>query len=236
MTDYKKLSEIISSSIQNLKNALEGKVSTSELLQQSILQQQLAKETAKKDLEERKRLKEEERKALEEIKENEPVAVNINPSAEDGRKRKRGRGRPKGSKNKRKKNIDDMTDDELLTEFGEDYANFSFKRGDETKQDPIPFSKPKRKSNKGKNKNKDRSFTRKLIEDARASLYQDGQGIKKKKSNKKIPQGSKKLIIDKKRQNLIVELNLLMGSIRSGSSNKKMNERVKTILKQLITE
>ena len=58
MTDYKKLSEIISSSRQNLKNALEGKVSTSELLQQSILQQQLAKETAKKDLEERKRLKE----------------------------------------------------------------------------------------------------------------------------------------------------------------------------------
>ena len=231
MTDYKKLSEIISSSTQNLKNALEGKVSTSELLQQSILQQQIAKETVKKDLEERKRLKEEERKALEEIKENEPVAVNINPSAEDARKRKRGRGRPKGSKNKRKKSIDDMTDDELLTEFGEDY--------EETKQDPIPFSKPKRKSNKGKNKNKnkDNSFTRKLIEDARNSLYQqDGEGVKKKKSNKKIPQGSKKLIINKKRQNLIVELNLLMGSIRSGSSNKKMNERVKTILKELITE
>jgi len=230
MTDYKKLSEIISSSRQNLKNALEGKVSTSELLQQSILQQQIAKETAKKDLEERKKLKEEEKKALEEIKEEEPVAVNINPSAEDGRKRKR--GRPRGSKNKRKKNMDDMSDVELLTEIEEDY---DFKRG-EIKQDPIPFSKPKRKSNKGKNKNKDRSFTRKLIEDARASLYQDGQGIKKKKSNKKIPQGSKKLKIDKKRQNLIVELNLLMGSIRSGNSNQKMNERVKTILKQLITE
>ena len=234
MTDYKKLSEIISSSRQNLKNALEGKVSTSELLQQSILQQQIAKETAKKDLEERKKLKEEEKKALEEIKEEEPVAVNINPpGAVDDRKRKRGRGRPKGSKNKRKKNIDDMTDTELLTELEEDY---DFRRGDETKQDPIPFSKPKRKSNKGKNKNKDRSFTRKLIEDARVSLYQDGQGIKKKKSNKKIPPGSKKLKIDKKRQNLIVELNLLMGSIRSGNSNQKMNERVKTILKQLITE
>jgi len=234
MTDYKKLSEIISSSRQNLKNALEGKVSSSELLQQSILQQQIAKETAKKDLEERKRLKEEERKALEEIKEEEPVAVNINPpGAVDGRKRKR--GRPRGSKNKKKKNIDEMTDTELLTELEEDYANFSFKRGDETKQDPIPFSKPKRKSNKGKNKNKDNSFTRKLIEDARQSLYQDGEGVKKK-SNKKIQPGSKKLKIDKKRQNLIVELNLLMGSIRSGSSNKKMNERVKTILKQLITE
>lgn len=231
MTDYKKLSEIISSSRQNLKNALEGKVSTSELLQQSILQQQIAKETAKKDLEERKKLKEEEKKALEEIKEEEqPVAVNINPpGAVDDRKRKRGRGRPKGSKNKRKKNIDDMTDTELLTEL----ENLDY---EETKQDSIPFSKPKRKSNKGKNKNKDRSFTRKLIEDARESLYQDGQGIKKKKSNKKIPPGSKKLIIDKKRQNLIVELNLLMGSIRSGNSNKKMNERVKTILKQLITE
>ena len=234
MTDYKKLSEIISSSRQNLKNALEGKVSSSELLQQSILQQQIAKETAKKDLEERKRLKEEERKALEEIKEEEPVAVNINPpGAVDGRKSKR--GRPRGSKNKKKKNIDEMTDTELLTELEEDYANFSFKRGDETKQDPIPFSKPKRKSNKGKNKNKDNSFTRKLIEDARQSLYQDGEGVKKK-SNKKIQPGSKKLKIDKKRQNLIVELNLLMGSIRSGSSNKKMNERVKTILKQLITE
>lgn len=229
MSDYKKLSGIISSSRQNLKNALEGKVSTSELLQQSILEQQIAKESAKSDLEERKRLKEEERKALEDVKEEEPVAVNINePPAEDGRKRKRGRGRPKGSKNKRKQNIDDMTDTELISELENLYY-------EETKEDPIP-SKNKRKSNKGKNKNKEKSFTRKLIEDARASLYQDGEGVKKKKSNKKIPQGSKRLIIDKKRQNLIVELNLLMGSIRSGSSNKKMNQRVKTILKELITE
>ena len=228
MTDYKKLSGIISSSRQNLKNALEGKVSTSELLQQSILEQQIAKESAKKDLEERKKLKEEERKALEEVKEEEqPVAVNINPSAEDGRKRKR--GRPKGSKNKRKRNIDDMTDTELISELENLYY-------EETKQDPIPFSKSKRKSNKGKNKNKERSFTRQLIEDARTSLYQDGEGVKKKKSNKKIPPGSKRLKIDKKRQDKIVELNLLMGSIRSGSSNKKMNERVKTILKELITE
>jgi len=227
MTDYKKLSGIISSSRQNLKNALEGKVSTSELLQQSILEQQIAKETAKRDLEERKKLKEEERKALEEVKEEEPVAVNINPSAEDGRKRKR--GRPKGSRNKKKRNIDDMTDTELISELENLYY-------EETKEDPIPFSKPKRKSNKGKNKNKERSFTRQLIEDARTSLYQDGEGVKKKKSNKKIPPGSKRLKIDKKRQDKIVELNLLMGSIRSGSSNKKMNERVKTILKELITE
>jgi hypothetical protein len=43
MTDYKKLSEIISSSRQNLKNALEGKVSTSELLQQSMITTTISK-------------------------------------------------------------------------------------------------------------------------------------------------------------------------------------------------
>ena len=118
MTDYAKLAEMIASSKQNLKNSLAGKVSTSEMLQQNILQQQLAKETAKKDLEERRKLKEEERKALEEIKENEPVAV-AQPAAVDAAgKPKRRRGRPKGSRNKALTiPIKDQTDTELINEF-----------------------------------------------------------------------------------------------------------------------
>ena len=98
MTDYAKLAEMIATSKQNLKNSLAGKVSTSEMLQQDILQQQLAKETAKKDLEERRKLKEEERKALEGIKENEPPAVAVaQPAAVDAAGKPK-RGRPAGQK------------------------------------------------------------------------------------------------------------------------------------------
>lgn len=308
MTDYAKLAEMIASSKQNLKNSLAGKVSTSEMLQQNILQQQLAKETAKKDLEERRKLKEEERKALEEIKEEEPVAV-AQPAAVDADgKPKRGRGRPKGSRNKA---LTKLTDTELINEFErlsreeeeededevvpeegksnateyEDNVKYTHKNIKDYKNIPtgtIYVYKPKKadflliKQKTRTSKKRDdiillkipyseknielskkvpakdiQEFLRairpqleeskfdKLKSDIEFSRWANdnkfkyvGEGFKKIK-NKKIPPGSKRLKIDKKRQNLIVELNLLMGSIRSGSSNKKMNERAKSILKEL---
>lgn len=302
MTDYAKLAEMIASSKQNLKNSLAGNVSSIEMLQQNILQQQLAKETAKKDLEERRKLKEEERKALEEIKKEEPVAVGV-------RKPKRGRGRPKGSRNKA---LTKLTDTELINEFErlsreeeeeeeedevvsqevksnaneyEDNIKYTHRNIVEYKNIPtgifyvskpvdadflfikqksrsnwkdgdkihlkIPYSRNKIKLSKKVQAKDIQEFLRairpqleeskfdKLKSDIEHSRWANdnkfeyvGEGYKKIK-NKKIPPGSKRLKIDKKRQNLIVELNLLMGSIKSGSSNKKMNERAKSILKEL---
>lgn len=261
MTDYAKLAEMISSSRNNLKDTLRGRVSTSELLQKSILEEQLAKDKAKKDLEERRKLKEKEEKDL--------LFENVNrivpqpqgaPVAVVPRIPRR-RGRPKTN------NLDLATQQDLIEILEEEtkkdaeeekkYKQTDIRRfmrrkeeernwekileeeerkdaeeEEEEKKPPAPKKRGRKRGSKNKPKNK--SLTSRLIREARQSVI-TGEGMKKKKKDKKKKEkpATFPLKIDKKRQDLIVELNLLMGSIKSGSSNKKMNNRAKNILKLL---
>ena len=266
MTDYAKLAEMIASSRKNLKDSLAGKVSTSEMIERSILQQQLAKEKAKKDLEERKKLKEKEEKDLlfENVNRIIPQPQGAPVAVVPGRRR----GRRPGSKNKNKTNNLDLATQEDLIEILEeekkqdaeeerkfkqtDIRRFmrrkdeernwekileeeERKEAEEERKPPAPKKRGRKRGTKNKPKNK--SLTSRLIREARQSITGEGMKKNKKKDkknkDKKEKPGTFPLKINKKRQNLIVELNLLMGSIKSGSSNTKMNNRAKNILKQL---
>ena len=260
MTDYAKLAEMIASSRMNLKNSLAGRVSSSELLQKSILEQELAKEKAKKDLEERKKLKEKEEKDLlfEDVNRIIPQPQGA-PVAVVPRRRGRPKGRPK-TKNldlATQEDLIEILEEETKKDAEEekklkqtDIRRFMRRKQEERNWEKIleeeerkdaeeeerKEAAPKKRGRKrgSKNKPKNKSLTSRLIREARESVNV-GEGMKKNKKDKKKKEkpATFPLKIDKNRQKLVVELNLLMGSIKSGSSNKKMNNRAKQILKQL---